>query len=100
MARVTALERARSVAEACRGADAVVVATEWPELAALDWSVIAPTMAGDLVMDARRIVDARAASAAGLRLLSLGVEAAGVEVARTEEIDVQAAAVAAAQRAG
>jgi hypothetical protein len=73
----------------------VVVATEWPELAALDWAAIAPTMAGDLVIDGRRVVDARAASAAGLRLLSLGVEAASVEA-----VGAQAAGVAAAPRAG
>ncbi len=62
----------QSAVDACRGADAVVVATEWPEFAALDWAAIAPTMAGDLVVDGRRIVDAGAAAAAGLRVLSLG----------------------------
>ena len=53
------------------------MATEWPEFATLDWAAIAPTMAGDLVVDGRRIVDAAAATAAGLRVLALGVEAAG-----------------------
>jgi UDPglucose 6-dehydrogenase len=76
--RAAPVERAESAEDACRGADAVVVATEWPELAALDWAAIAPMMAGDLVVDGRRIVDRSAVSAAGLRLLSLGVEAAGV----------------------
>jgi UDPglucose 6-dehydrogenase len=94
------VERAESPADACRRADAVVVATEWPELAALDWSDIAPTMAGDLVIDGRRVVDARAASAAGLRLLSLGVEVAGVETGGVEAAGARFAAAAAAHRAG
>jgi len=54
-----------------------VVATEWPEFGMLDWASIAPAMAGDLVVDGRRIVDAAAASAAGLRVIALGVEATG-----------------------
>ena len=72
-----ALKPAPSVADATRGAHAVVVATEWPEFGTLDWASIAPAMAGDLVVDGRRIVDAAAASAAGLRVIALGVEATG-----------------------
>jgi UDPglucose 6-dehydrogenase len=64
-----------------RDADAVVVATEWPEFALLDWEAIAPTMRGRVVADARRIVDVRAASAAGLEVISLGVAAAPVQAA-------------------
>jgi UDPglucose 6-dehydrogenase len=82
--RAAAVEQAGSPEEACRGADAVVVATEWPELAVLDWSVIGPTMAGDFIVDGRRIVDAHAVSSAGLHLLSLGVETAGDVVPRRE----------------
>jgi UDPglucose 6-dehydrogenase len=75
-----ALEAAPSVAVATRGAHAVVVATEWPEFGTLDWAAIAPAMAGDLVVDGRRVVDRAAASAAGLRVVALGVEAAGEPV--------------------
>ena len=35
--------------------------------------LIAPTMRGRIVADARRIVDAKAASSAGVEVLSLGV---------------------------
>ncbi len=79
-----ALEAAPSAADAARGAHAVVVATEWPEFATLDWASIAPTMAGDLVVDGRRIVDAATASAAGLRVVALGVEAAGAPIRATD----------------
>mgnify|MGYP001819307701 CR=1 FL=1 len=71
------IEVAESAAAACAAADAVVVATEWPEFADIDWAAVAPTMAGDVVIDGRRIVDAEAASAAGLRVVALGVELAG-----------------------
>ena len=82
--RRLALEAAPSAADAARGAHAVVVATEWPEFATLDWASIAPAMAGDLVVDGRRIVDAAAASAAGLRVVALGVEAAGAPMRATD----------------
>jgi UDPglucose 6-dehydrogenase len=68
---------APTAAAACAGADAVVVATEWPEFRALDWSAIAPAMAGRVVIDGRRIVDVTAATSAGLRVVALGVEVAG-----------------------
>jgi UDPglucose 6-dehydrogenase len=72
-----AIEPAASAADACRHAEAVVVATEWPEFGELPWSDIAPTMVGTVVVDGRRIVDTDAAAAAGLRVLALGVEVTG-----------------------
>jgi UDPglucose 6-dehydrogenase len=72
-----ALEAAPSAEAACVGADAVVIATEWPQFASLDWATIAATMTGDVIIDGRRIVDAAAASAAGLRVVALGVEVTG-----------------------
>jgi UDPglucose 6-dehydrogenase len=72
-----ALEAAPSAEAACAGADAVVIATEWPQFGSLDWATIAPTMTGDVIIDGRRIVDAAAASAAGLRVVALGVEVTG-----------------------
>jgi UDPglucose 6-dehydrogenase len=66
---------APSAVSACAGADAVVVATEWPEFSLLDWGVIAPTMAGRVIIDGRQVVDAAAATMAGLRVVALGVEA-------------------------
>lgn len=65
---------AASAEDACEGVSAVVVATEWPEFAHLDWRRIASRMGGDVVVDGRRIVDRAAASAAGLRVFALGVE--------------------------
>jgi len=72
-----AVESAPSASAACEGADAVVVATEWPEFAELPWSQIAPAMTGDVIVDGRRVVDPEVASAAGLRVVALGVEVTG-----------------------
>ena len=59
-------------------ADAVVVATEWPEFARRSTGPPSrPTMAGEVIIDGRRIVDVEAASAAGLRVVALGVEVSG-----------------------
>lgn len=64
-------------------ADAIVVGTEWPEFGHLDWAAMASTMRGRVIADARRIVDMEAARAAGLTVISLGVEhaASGVTAA-------------------
>ncbi len=67
-----ALETAVSPAEAARGADAVVVATEWPEFADLDWRALAAVMRGTLVFDTRRIVAPDAVRDAGLDYVALG----------------------------
>ena len=69
-----ALETAPTVESAVEGADAVLVATEWPDYAALDWTDLAGRMRGDLVYDTRAIVDAAAVRSSGLRFASLGRE--------------------------
>jgi UDPglucose 6-dehydrogenase len=66
------LETAPSAADAASGADAVVVATEWPEFAALDWATLAAGMRGTVVFDTRRVLPAEAVRAAGLTYVALG----------------------------
>lgn len=58
--------------EAVRDADAVVVATEWPDYSRLDWPALAGAMRGTLVYDTRAVVDVEAARAAGLQVERLG----------------------------
>ena len=41
-----AVANAASAADACDGADAVVVATDWPEFRLVDWGIVAPRMRG------------------------------------------------------
>jgi UDPglucose 6-dehydrogenase len=58
--------------EACRDAVAIVVATEWPEYASLDWRGAAVATSGRVIVDARQIVDVAAAQAAGFDVIVHG----------------------------
>jgi UDPglucose 6-dehydrogenase len=56
---------------AAAGADAVIIATEWPIFASLDWTHLARVMARHEAYDARAVVDVAAAAAAGFRVRSV-----------------------------
>ncbi len=58
--------------DAIDGADAVVIATEWPEFAKLDLARIGELAAHPVVVDLRNLIDPAAAEAAGLRYTSIG----------------------------
>jgi UDPglucose 6-dehydrogenase len=55
-----------------RGADAVVLVTEWPEFRELDWSAVAAAMSGTLIVDGRNALDRDAVTAAGLHYEGIG----------------------------
>jgi UDPglucose 6-dehydrogenase len=57
---------------AVQGADAVVIVTEWPEFAELDWAEVAERMPGRLVIDGRNFVDSEAVRAAGFIYEGIG----------------------------
>lgn len=57
---------------ATEGADAVVLATEWPEFVDLDWPRLAQRLAGQVVVDARNVLDREALHNAGLTYVGLG----------------------------
>jgi UDPglucose 6-dehydrogenase len=59
------------------GADAVVIATPWPEYRAVSAGELARAMAGRLLVDPFRIIDARQAEAAGLEYHTLGMPPLG-----------------------
>ena len=59
--------------EACQGADAVLILTEWQQFRTLDWSAIATVMRRPAwLFDCRAIADAEAARAAGLQIWTVG----------------------------
>lgn len=58
--------------EAARGADLVLVATEWPEFRRVDLDAVAGVMRGRLVYDVRNLLDPAAVRAAGLEYVGLG----------------------------
>jgi UDPglucose 6-dehydrogenase len=58
--------------EAARGADAVVIVTEWPELRELDLAELRSALATPLLVDGRNFLDPDAARAAGLVYEGIG----------------------------
>jgi UDPglucose 6-dehydrogenase len=69
---IQGLDFRASAADAVAGADALVLVTEWPEFAALDFAEVAEAMRGTLVVDGRNFFDPEAVSAAGLTYEGIG----------------------------
>ncbi|GAA3458342.1 UDP-glucose dehydrogenase family protein [Saccharothrix longispora] len=61
-----------SAEEAARDADALVILTEWPEFADLDWEDMASTMTGRSVVDTRNLLPPAKVTEAGFHLVPLG----------------------------
>ncbi len=66
------LHYAASAAEACRGADAVLLLTEWPEFVDLDPSELGEQVASRRILDARNVLDPALWRAAGWTYRGLG----------------------------
>jgi UDPglucose 6-dehydrogenase len=61
-----------SALDVARGADAVVLVTEWPEFADLDLAEVASEMRGTLLVDGRNFFDPEAVVSAGLMYEGIG----------------------------
>jgi UDPglucose 6-dehydrogenase len=66
------VEMAGSALEAVTGTDAIVLVTEWPEFAELDWNAVAAATSGRLIIDGRNFLDGAAAQAAGFTYEGIG----------------------------
>jgi UDPglucose 6-dehydrogenase len=66
------VEFADSALGVVEGADAVILVTEWPEFAELDWTAIRQRMAGSLLVDGRNFADREAVIAAGFDYEGIG----------------------------
>ncbi len=66
------VEFADSALEATKGADAVILVTEWPEFSGLDWQEVAERMSGRLVIDGRNFIDPEAVASAGFAYEGVG----------------------------
>jgi UDPglucose 6-dehydrogenase len=60
-----------TILEACKGADGVVIATEWPEFAEMDLAALRRVTRGDLLFDGRDLIPPSRAVAAGFRYQGL-----------------------------
>jgi UDPglucose 6-dehydrogenase len=69
---MTGVEFADSALGALEGADACVLVTEWPEFTDLDWSEVARTMRGKVVVDGRNFLDPQRVTGAGLIYTGIG----------------------------
>jgi UDPglucose 6-dehydrogenase len=74
-----------SIAAACDGADAIVVATEWPEFAEMDLTAVRRVTRGALLFDGRDVISQLAATAAGFRYQGIS-GARGPALARTARL--------------
>jgi UDPglucose 6-dehydrogenase len=63
---------AASAEEALAGADAVVLVTEWPEFAELDWADLAQRMANPLIIDGRNFLEPAVLRDAGFTYEGIG----------------------------
>jgi UDPglucose 6-dehydrogenase len=68
----SSVEFATDAYEGSDGADVVVIATEWPEFADLDFARVAGLMNGRTVVDLRNLLDTNTLDRAGLTHLSIG----------------------------
>jgi UDPglucose 6-dehydrogenase len=66
------VEQVATVAEAAAGADAVVLVTEWKELAEVDWATVKETMARPVFVDGRNFLDPATMRAAGFTYDGIG----------------------------
>ena len=66
------VELAGSALEAVAGSDAIVLVTEWPEFAQLDWSEVAAATSGRVVIDGRNFMDGAAVAEAGFAYEGVG----------------------------
>jgi UDPglucose 6-dehydrogenase len=66
------VEHVPTVEEAAHGADALVLVTEWPQLAEVDWTAVAGTMRQAVFVDGRNMFEPAAMRAAGFRYDAIG----------------------------
>jgi UDPglucose 6-dehydrogenase len=71
-AAIPGIELAGDAEEALAGADAAVIATEWPEFAELDLAAAARSMRRPLLFDGRGMVDPARAAASGMSYRGVG----------------------------
>ena len=70
------VEQVETVDDAVRGADAVVLVTEWPQLRDVDWPAAAAAMRQPVLIDGRNMLDPDTMRAAGFTYDAIGRAAA------------------------
>ena len=83
---VPGFEIAATLEAACTNADAVLIATEWPDYVRANWTEIAQTMRTRIVLDGRNALEPERMTRAGFIYLAVGrgVQGLDAEVLRLE----------------
>lgn len=68
----TGFEYCETVAAVAAGADALVLATEWPEYQSLPWGDLARSMRSAIILDGRNALPKAALEGAGFRYIGMG----------------------------
>ena len=66
------IERCSSALEACEGADALAVLTEWPEFARVDPTAVVSALRSAAVVDGRNVLNIEAWKLAGFEYRGVG----------------------------
>jgi UDPglucose 6-dehydrogenase len=61
-----------SALDAARGADALLILTDWPEFRAIDFDQLRKVMTRPFILDGRNLLDSAKVRAAGFEYLSMG----------------------------
>jgi UDPglucose 6-dehydrogenase len=72
----TDIDYADSPYEAVRGADAILLLTEWPEILEMDWRQVKQLASGPFLFDARNALDPQQMHALGFQYMGIGRHAA------------------------
>lgn len=70
---VNPIELESSMEAACKGADVLLVSTEWPDFAAADLDQVGRLMSRRVIVDARNVLDEHKAIAAGFQYIGVGL---------------------------
>jgi UDPglucose 6-dehydrogenase len=79
------IQFAENPVEAARGAEALIIATEWPEFANVDLGELREAMRTPLIFDGRNLLDPASASSYGFQYRGIG-RGAGVEATVAESL--------------
>ena len=68
------LNCASSIELATKDADAIVIATEWPEFKEIKWNYIRTLVKNPVIIDLRNILDAKQVEDAGFKYYRVGLK--------------------------
>lgn len=78
----------RSAIDAVKGADALVLVTEWSEFRLPDWKKVKTIMKGDVIFDGRNIYNSSEVAQAGFSYYAMGLQPALLQASQLQAAEV------------